>query len=249
MPAEVVGGAPSAAKGAPAPASACALTATAEVRDGLARVRFAGPCPAGTPVTVRVQGWSWVFHRSLDAHGRGEVVIPLPTAELEVQLVADGGPVRTLRLVDPQHQERVRILLVWESAADLDLPVLEPGGRLGRRARHLWAANSDGGGLASGRIERSDDGRRLGTKIESYRASRRELRGVLLRPYAVYASRGRTTAPPHCSGGELASPAFTMVVVMGERRQVRRFRFRPVSCGVRLSNREYYLPLGLVRVR
>lgn len=230
------------------PAAACPARMEADVRDGLARIRIQAPCPAGTPVTVRVEPRGWTFHRSLGADGAVELAVPLVDPEVRITAEASDGPVAE-RAVGTATDRWLRVLLVWEAGTDLDLHVLEPGGRLSGSVRHVHPGDPAGGGRALGRLERADDGTRLGTKIESYMVEVAGARGAALRLFVVDAGRGRTPVPPHCSGGELAAPEFRILVAAGREVESRTFRIPPVSCGVRLDDRRFFVPAGRVQVR
>jgi len=227
----------------------CPVQLEVAERDGLARIAVQGPCPAGMPVVVRVEPRGWTFHRSLDGQGRAELTVPLVDPEVRIAVETDGVTpvIRTLRVSG--RERLLRVLLVWEAGTDLDLHVLEPGGRLSGEVRHLHPGNPTGGGQALGRLERFDDGTRLGTKIESYGLERARAEGAVLRLFVADVARGRRPVPPHCSGGELASPVFHILVVDGETVRERTFRIPVVVCGARLDDQQFFLPVGSVQVR
>jgi hypothetical protein len=217
-----------------------------ELAPGLVRYRLAAPCAAGRVVRVDHRERDWRLYVELDADGRGELSLPLVDEVSTLDFVVENGGIATVRQEVPEITGLVRVVLVWEDPVDLDLVVAEPGGRAGGRGA---VVGDPAGGSGRGVIERRDDGRSVGYKLESYRAPLAAfVAGSPLSLHVVDADRGRVPAPPHCGDGDRAAPAFRIVARVGPEVEERRYRVPAAPCGVRLGERAFYLPAGSLRV-
>lgn len=240
--------APAEGGGAACPPTKVAVTT---LPGGLARLGIEDRCAPGAAVRVAYVEQGLSFRGRLDAAGRGEVGVSLvdPLASLEVAV--EGWGTQPVAAPFPDHGRVVKALLAWDAPVDLDLHVVEPDGRLGGPTGVVSAAVPNrAGGRALGRLERADDGKGPGGKLEAYvledaaRAAGGSL-GLLVSD----ASRGRLAAGEHCGAGRLAGVPYRLITLAGGQVRARRYALAALPCGRELDDAAFYVPVAELPVR
>jgi hypothetical protein len=170
-------------------------------------------------------------------------------AHLAVALTGAPGPI-TLRYQDETTSAveieagspatALRVTLQWELPVDLNLHVVEPGGRVNEKGDAAVGHAPEQFGFA-GRIDLQDDGKGSGPFQESYVFPDRLQRPTdVFTIYVEDASRGREPAEPHCGKGRLAIIRFSLVIADRGKVSKRPFTLTPADCGQPLDDRTYY---------
>lgn len=194
---------------------------------GLLRFRVADGCAAGKVVRVDHRERGWRFYLEIGEEPE-TLLLPFVDPVSTLDFVVENGGVTTVRVESPELDSLVRVVLLWEAAVDLDLVVVEPGGRVG--------GEPDGAGGGRGVIERRDRGTGGGYAVESYRL-----------PLAAFAETGATLgvvvrqrlgAEPLAECDRGAQIDYRILVRVRGEVQERRFRMPHAACEGARGGRE-----------
>lgn len=196
---------------------------------GLVRFRVADGCAAGKVVRVDHRERGWRFYLEIGEEPV-ELLLPFVDAVSTLDFVVENGGVTTVRVESPDLDAVVRVVLLWEAPVDLDLAVVEPGGRIGSGR---GVVGDPAGGTGRGVIERRDGGSSAGHALESYRVPRAAFAGTgaALAVYVADASGGRLAAPPYCGEGARIRVDYRILARVGGEVHERRFRLPAPACG------------------
>jgi hypothetical protein len=214
--------------------AACAAKVTAEDRDGLAYVKVDAPCRSGERIRATLDTTDYLGQ--FDSKGSALVVVPVHTPQSAIAVAFEDGTSETVQANFAHHKDVLRVTLEWDAPIDLDLHVLEPGGRL-EGPGHL-SSRQKAGDLTLGRLELTSDGRATGPFIESYVFPRRiDLPRDTFGAFVEYASRGRVPSGDACGQGQYARIQFTVTIVDHGTVRRQEYEIPPATCGVALQPR------------
>ncbi len=229
------GAAATLAQDAPA---ACEAAVTAFNDHGLERITIASPCRRNEKVsaTYGVFQQETVFSDEGVAH----FAVALTNEQRPIIVRYKDGKTHSVAIDTSNLPAVFRITLQWDAPVDLNLHVVEPGGRVGGKGDATPGHSPELFDL-KGRIDLEDDGTGLSPFQESY-----VFPNGLQRPTGEFtvhvenATRGRVPSGAHCDKGEYAQIEFSLLIV--DRGEVRKhlFKMLPLPCGQPLDDRTYY---------
>ncbi len=232
----LLGGAAGLAQDAPA---ACEAAVTALNDHGLERITVTSPCRRNERISARYG----VLRQDAVFSDEG-------VARIFVALTSERGPIILHYKDNKEYSVTVdtaslsavyRITLQWEAPVDLNLHVVEPGGRIASGGDATVGHSPEQFSLR-GRLDLDDDGMGLSPFQESYVfPNRLERPSDIFTVYVENATRGRIPSGPHCGNGEYAQIDFTLIIA--DRSAVPRkhqFKLPSLPCGQVLDDRTYF---------
>jgi hypothetical protein len=218
--------------------AACPTKIDAADRDGLAVVTVVSPCRAGQ--TVRATLGTLDVSAAINPAGEARIAIPVTAATNQISVTFEDGASEAVDVGFARIDDVLRITLEWDAAVDLDLHIVEPGGRIGGSG-HV-AAPVFGKEVTLGFLEVTSTGRELAPHFESYVFSRRadaprETFGV----FVEFVTRGQVPQGETCGAGTLARIQFTVTILDRGKLKRQDFEIPPATCGLTLDQRARFV--------
>jgi len=213
-------------------------------QDGRALVEISRPRSAGRKVDIEYGDELYSFKFGADGRIRAGFALTAATNEVSINM-SETAPI-TCTIAVPNFKKLFRVVLRWRDPVQLDLNVLEPGGRPGETG-HV-SGNRPNSSLNQG-IGQMDV-----VSLPPAEGATAEISYVVANPSVIpanttfsykleYLTRGQQPDAPYCEDHPLAAPQFDFIVIQNGEVTSKKMSVSRAKCREKLADARRLMPI------
>jgi len=199
---------------------------------GRALVEVTRPNAGGRKVEIEYGDESYIGQ--FDRDGRARMGFALTAAKNDIAIRVVEMPTITCKIDVPEFAKIYRVILRWRDPVQIDLSILEPGGRIGDQGHVTPARPNVNLSQGIGQMDVVSGAPAEGATAETSYVVRDD---TTIPPDSVfgfraeYVTRGMKPVAPYCDDNALATPAMDLIVIEKGKASTHRMGTNRARCG------------------